>query len=119
MRELLKQLLVKDSDMNRRISESVRAACLRDGTILVCSVVVLALSAFALYAVRFGFPFGWWCIPAIYSMFFAPTFFVLAAMDIMKRGRTSKRVYALLCSSVAVGLTAILFFYRMHQFYVV
>jgi ABC-type glycerol-3-phosphate transport system permease component len=117
MRELLKQLFVKDSDMNRRMGEAVRAACLRDGTILVCSVVVLALSAFALCAFRFGFPFDCWSIPAIYSMIFAPTFVVLAAMDIMKRGRTSKRVYSLLCSGMAVGLTATVFYYRMHQFY--
>jgi hypothetical protein len=114
MREVLKQLFVKDSELNRRISQSIRAACLRDGTILVCGIVILALALFAWCALRFGFSFDFWFIPFFYALIFAPTFVVLAAMDILRRGWTLKRVFALLCSAVAVALVAALMYVRIH-----
>jgi hypothetical protein len=115
MRELLKQLFIKDSDLNRRMGEAVRAACLRDGTILVCSIVILALATFGWCASHFGFSHDVWFIPLFCSMIFAPAFVVLAAMDILKRGWTLKRVFALLCSAVAVALVAVLMYVRIHQ----
>jgi hypothetical protein len=115
MREVIKQLFFKDSDLNRRISESIRAAFLRDGTVLICSIVVLASVIFALCALHFGFLQDFWLIPLLYSFLFAPVFGVLAVIDILKRGWTSKRGLAVLCSAVAVALVAALMYLRIHQ----
>jgi hypothetical protein len=115
MREILKQLFVKDSDLNRRMGEAVRGACLRDGTILVCGISILTLAIFAWCALHFGLPRDFWFIPFFYAMIFAPTFTVLATMDVLKRGWTLKRAIALLCSAVAVALVAALIYVRIHH----
>src|SRR5271155_4037432 len=115
MREILKQLFAKDSDLNRRMGEAVRAACLRDGTILVCGISILVLAIFAWCALHFGLPRDFWIIPFFYAMIFAPTFIVLATMDVLKRGWTLKRAIAFLCSAVAVALVAVLIYVRIHH----
>jgi hypothetical protein len=115
MREILKQLFVKDSDLNRRMGDAVRAACLRDGTILICGISILALAIFAWCALHFGLRRDFWIIPFFYAMIFAPTFIVLATMDVLKRGWTLKRVIAILCSAVAIALVAALIYVRIHH----
>ena len=118
MREVIKQLFVKDSDLNRRIGASIRRAILRDDTILICSIVILVLASFALCAFHFNFPRDFWLIPLCYSFFFAPAFALLSVVDIFKRGWSTNRLFALLLSSVAVALVAFVFYLRFQQFYV-
>ncbi|MGH7988564.1 MAG: hypothetical protein ACREDS_00010 [Limisphaerales bacterium] len=117
MCEFIKQLFVKDSELNRRIGQSIRAACFRDGTVLICSIVILVLAIFAWFALHFGFSRDFWLIPFFYAMIFSPAFVMLAAMDIFKRGWTLKRIFALLCSVVGVALVAALIYFRIHQNY--
>jgi len=115
MREVIKQLLVKDSDLNRRISEYIRRALLRDDTIFGCGIVILTLAVLAQFAFHLGRSSDIWFFPFFYALIFAPTFGVLATMDIIKRGWTLKRFLAILCSAVAVVLVAIQIYVRIHQ----
>jgi hypothetical protein len=86
MREVIKQLFVKDSDLNRRISGFIRRALLRDDTIFACGIVILTLAAFAQFAFHLGASRDVWFFPFFYALIFAPGFAVLAAMDVLKRG---------------------------------
>jgi peptidoglycan/LPS O-acetylase OafA/YrhL len=115
MHDLIKQLFVKDSDLNRRISQSIQAAYLRDSTILICSIVSLVLAIFAWIASYFGFPLDFWSIPLFLAFLFAPVFGVLAALDMLKRERTLKRFLALLCAAATVVVVAYQIYVKICQ----
>lgn len=107
MRKILKQLFYKNSDLNRRLSGLIQKAFFRDETLLICSLFFLGLAMFAYGAFRFGLPRVFWAMPLTCSILYGPTFGPLAVIDILKRGWTRWRFFALLCSAAGIALVAV------------
>jgi hypothetical protein len=117
MSTLLKQLLAKDSDFYRRITEVLRTGQFGVRALLAGSLVALSLAMLGWCGLLWPALRGFTPQAFVTAIFLGPAFTIVAVMDIRRSGWVWSRSIALACSLVAVALVGTAVYQVIHRVY--